>query len=70
MCEMSIPSFFKCIFNVFILGTLRALNKRLSNYYIMLTNMPNPSFPWQQVKLEAVQADSEIFQPQGRQDNI
>lgn len=36
----------------------------------MLTNMPNPSFPWQQVKLEAVQADSEIFQPQGRQDNI
>lgn len=27
--------------------------------------MPNPSFPWQQVKLEAVQADSEIFQPQG-----
>ena len=23
--------------------------------------MPNPSFPWQQVKLEAVQADSQRF---------
>lgn len=49
---MSIPGFFlSAFFNVFILGTLRALNKRLSNYYIMLTNMPNPSFQWEQEKL-------------------
>lgn len=40
---MSIPVFFfKCTFNVFILGTLRALNKRLSNYYIGLTSLQNP----------------------------
>lgn len=51
LCEMSIPGFLKCIFNVFILGTLRALNKRLSNYNIMLTNVSNPSLPWQQAKL-------------------
>lgn len=74
LCEMSIPGFLKCIFNVFILRTLRALNKRLSNYYIMLTNMSNPSLPWQQAKL--VKQDwcgmiiTEIFQPQAGWDDI